>query len=93
MSLHPGRARRWPRAGRGTVRPIRTAGDPVLERACPPVYPADPALLGELRDLAATLADFRARVGFGRAIAAPQSTCRPTGPSCSSTRSTISTGS
>lgn len=56
----------------GNVRPIRTAGDPVLEQVCEPADPADPALMGELRDLAATLADFRARVGFGRAIAAPQ---------------------
>ncbi len=56
----------------GAVRVIRTAGDPVLERVCEPADPADPSLLSELRDLAATLADFRARVGFGRAIAAPQ---------------------
>lgn len=56
----------------GAVRPIRTAGDPVLERVCEPADPADPTLLSELRDLAATLADFRAQVGFGRAIAAPQ---------------------
>lgn len=56
----------------GTVRTIRTVGDPVLEQVCEPADPADPALLDELRDMAATLADFRARVGFGRAIAAPQ---------------------
>jgi len=56
----------------GAVRVIRTAGDPVLEHVCERADPADPALLGELCDMAATLADFRARVGFGRAIAAPQ---------------------
>ncbi len=52
--------------------PILTAGHPLLhQRAAPVVWPDD-ALHGQLAALHATLADFRARHGFGRAMAAPQ---------------------
>lgn len=58
-------------ATNATPLPILTLGDPALTRVARAVVPAD------LRDpaiaqLVATLLDFRARHGFGRAIAAPQ---------------------
>ena len=56
----------------GTPQPILTLGDPRLETAVPPADLADSALSERLADLHATLDDFRARHGFGRAIAAPQ---------------------
>lgn len=56
----------------GTVQAILTIGDPRLETPVPPADLTDPALTGRLADLHATLDDFRARRGFGRAIAAPQ---------------------
>jgi threonine dehydratase len=52
--------------------PILTEGDPRLSGIAAPVAFPDPALPGTLRRLHATLADFRARHGFGRAMAAPQ---------------------
>lgn len=52
------------------IRPILTLGDPRLWQ---PARAADPLQVAELaQDLADTLADFRAREGFGRGIAAPQ---------------------
>ena len=56
----------------GRVRPILTDGAPVLRQAARPVEQVDAACRQAVADMAATLADFRARVGFGRAIAAPQ---------------------
>jgi threonine dehydratase/peptide deformylase len=56
----------------GTVQPILTIGDARLEAPVPPADVSDPDLNGRLADLHATLDDFRARRGFGRAIAAPQ---------------------
>ena len=56
-----------------SVRPILLLGNPVLRKRCEKVKrfaEADlAALVDDLRD---TLADFRARRGFGRGIAAPQ---------------------
>jgi threonine dehydratase/peptide deformylase len=52
--------------------PILVEGDPRLAEPARPVDPDDPALPRLLRRLHATLADFRARHGFGRAMAAPQ---------------------
>ncbi|MCP3911166.1 MAG: peptide deformylase [Actinomycetia bacterium] len=57
---------------RGRVRPILVAGTPSLEEACAAVGADDRELAADITDLAATLADFRARSGFGRAISAPQ---------------------
>jgi len=59
----------------GMVQPVLTIGDPRLEVSAPPADVSDPALPGLLADLHATLDDFRARHGFGRAIAAPQIGC------------------
>jgi threonine dehydratase/peptide deformylase len=52
--------------------PILTDDDPRLARVAAPVVLPDPTLPATLRRLHATLADFRARHGFGRAMAAPQ---------------------
>jgi peptide deformylase len=53
--------------------PILLLGDPRLRRVCRPVTDfADPAVRSACAALSATLADFRRRHGFGRAIAAPQ---------------------
>jgi threonine dehydratase len=49
--------------------PILEIGDPRLRERCAAVEHVDP---GELARLAAALSDARARLGFGRAIAAPQ---------------------
>ena len=57
---------------KGTVRRILTEGDPALARRCDLVTAFDDPLQGQIADLAATLADFRERSGFGRAISAPQ---------------------
>lgn len=43
----------------GTVRPILTAGDPLLTTVCAPIDADDPVLAREMADLAATLQDFR----------------------------------
>ena len=51
---------------------ILVAGDPALARPARPVQWPDPALEGDLSLLHGELAAFRARAGFGRAIAAPQ---------------------
>ncbi|MEM9655291.1 MAG: peptide deformylase [Actinomycetota bacterium] len=56
----------------GVVRPILSDREPVLLRPSVPVAPDDPALPADMADLAATLEDFRRRVGFGRGISAPQ---------------------
>lgn len=56
----------------GRVRTILTDGDPLLATPSRPADPAEPGFADELGDLAATLADFRAEHGFGRAISAPQ---------------------
>ncbi|WP_349369591.1 peptide deformylase [Salinarimonas sp.] len=54
--------------------PILRFGDPRLERVCAPVpLDADPALLAaQAEAMLATIHAFRARHGWGRAIAAPQ---------------------
>ena len=52
--------------------PILTDDDPRLAGVAAPVAFPDPSLPATLRRLHATLADFRARHGFGRAMAAPQ---------------------
>ena len=57
---------------KGTIRPIRTDGDPLLRKPSVPVEAGDVDLDGDLADLAVTLEDFRSRAGFGRAISAPQ---------------------
>jgi len=56
----------------GVVRQIVTDEDPSLRRVSDPVGATDPSLCQHIADLAATLDDFRARLGFGRAISAPQ---------------------
>ncbi len=47
------------------------SGHPSLAVACHPVVIPDPKLDAEIVSLYATLADFRWRNGFGRAMAAP----------------------
>jgi threonine dehydratase/peptide deformylase len=54
------------------ILPILVEGDPRLAAVAAPVVFPDPSLPAVLRCLHATLADFRARAGFGRAMAAPQ---------------------
>ncbi|MBI2620422.1 MAG: peptide deformylase [Ignavibacteriales bacterium] len=55
------------------AREILLLGNPILRKQCVPVTdassPETKALIADLKD---TLADFRARKGFGRGIAAPQ---------------------
>jgi peptide deformylase len=51
---------------------ILEKGHAVLRTACHPVNFPDADLQSQLAQLHATLADFRARKGFGRAMAAPQ---------------------
>jgi peptide deformylase len=55
-----------------TPLPILTRGHPVLTRVAHPVAWPDPRLAAEIAQMHATLAAFRARSGFGRAMAAPQ---------------------
>jgi peptide deformylase len=56
-----------------TVHRIRLLGDPVLRARCEPIAkPRSAAVRVVLDDLRDTLRDVRARLGFGRAIAAPQ---------------------
>ena len=54
------------------IRTILTDEDPRLRTESEPVQSNDPALEQDIADLADTLADFRDRAGFGRAISAPQ---------------------
>jgi peptide deformylase len=55
------------------VQPIRQLGDPVLREKCKRVEdPTSPRIQELVDDLAATLAHWRAKTGYGRAIAAPQ---------------------
>jgi|ERR1041385_1083363 peptide deformylase len=55
------------------VREILLLGNPVLRAKCATVKNfSDPSLNTTIDDLRDTLADFRARHGFGRGIAAPQ---------------------
>ena len=54
------------------VRDILLLGNPLLWQPAAPVVPGSVEVRGIVSDLAATLADFRERRGFGRAIAAPQ---------------------
>ena len=54
------------------VRPLLLLGHPLLWTPAAPAEPGSSEVLELIADLAATLADFRERKGFGRAIAAPQ---------------------
>ena len=54
------------------VRDILLLGNPLLWQPAAPVDPGSVEVRDIVGDLAATLADFRERKGFGRAIAAPQ---------------------
>jgi peptide deformylase len=55
------------------IRPILQLGDPLLRVVARPVSdPAAPQIKLLVRDLADTLAHWRATTGYGRAIAAPQ---------------------
>jgi peptide deformylase len=54
------------------VRDLLLLGHPLLWQPSAPVTPGAPDLREIIEDLSATLADFRERRGFGRAIAAPQ---------------------
>lgn len=55
------------------VRSIIELGNPVLRRACRPVKQEELGKIEPLaRDMYDTLMDFRARMGYGRGIAAPQ---------------------
>ncbi len=55
------------------VRTVLQLGDPLLREKCQRVVAATSAEIRELiRDLADTLAHWRAQTGYGRAIAAPQ---------------------
>lgn len=54
------------------VRPTLELGNPLLRQTALPVAdPRDPAVRELIRDLWETLADFRRRHGWGRALAAP----------------------
>lgn len=54
------------------VRPMLELGDPLLRQQAQPVAdPRAPEIQALIRDLHDTLADFRARVGWGGALAAP----------------------
>jgi peptide deformylase len=55
------------------VRPVLQLGDPALRERCAPVGdPTSPEIRDLVRDLADTLAYWRAETGYGRGIAAPQ---------------------
>ncbi len=55
------------------IRPILQLGDPLLRhKAVPVVDPTAPEIDVLVRDLADTLAHWRAQTGYGRGIAAPQ---------------------
>lgn len=55
------------------VCPILQLGNPVLREVCAPVSdPTSSAVRDLIRDLADTLAHWRAETGYGRGIAAPQ---------------------
>ena len=55
------------------VRPVLQLGDPVLRQPAERVSdPAAPEVRDLVRDLADTLAHWRAKTGYGRGIAAPQ---------------------
>jgi peptide deformylase len=54
------------------IRDLLLLGNPLLWQPSAPVTPGGSEVGEIVRDLAATLADFRERRGFGRAIAAPQ---------------------
>ncbi len=54
------------------VRDLLLLGNPLLWQPSAPVTLGGPEVTEIIQDLAATLADFRERKGFGRAIAAPQ---------------------
>ncbi len=54
------------------VRDLLLLGHPLLWQPAAPAVAGTPEMEEILRDLAATLADFKERKGFGRAIAAPQ---------------------
>jgi peptide deformylase len=55
------------------IRPILQLGDPLLRKNSLPVdNPAAPEIEDLRRDLADTLAHWRAKTGYGRGIAAPQ---------------------
>src|SRR5215813_5790933 len=54
------------------VRPILLLGNPLLWTPAAPADPSSREIKELCDDLAATLADFREKKGFGRAIAAPQ---------------------
>lgn len=51
---------------------ILMLGDPRLETPCAPVTAWTAALVAQVAAMHATLNDFRARCGYGRALAAPQ---------------------
>lgn len=56
-----------------TVKPVLQLGDPLLRAPCHDVLDTDALDLSQLAgDLADTLADWVARTGYGRGIAAPQ---------------------
>lgn len=55
------------------IREVLQLGHPLLRQPCAVVDdPTSPAITALVDDLAATVADWRARTGYGRAIAAPQ---------------------
>jgi peptide deformylase len=55
------------------IRPVLQLGDPTLRQVCTAVEdPASPEIAHLIRDLADTLAHWRANTGYGRGIAAPQ---------------------
>ena len=55
------------------VQPLLQLGDPVLREKCNRVEdPSSPRIQELITDLAATLAHWRAKTGYGRGIAAPQ---------------------
>lgn len=56
----------------GVVREILTDENPILRTPSAAIELPDEGLAADIADLAATLQDFRERVGFGRAISAPQ---------------------
>jgi peptide deformylase len=56
-----------------SIRPVLQLGDPLLREVCASVDdPRAPEIAELVRDLADTLAHWRAKTGYGRGIAAPQ---------------------
>ena len=59
-------------SGSAPAAAVLLIGDPRLRRVAAPASPTEPDLMADVATLHATLAEFRAKHGFGRAVAATQ---------------------